>query len=225
MASNTARMGFRKVTYTDPESVVPDVDNNLQIIDDAINANLFTSSSRPVNPHVGRLIYETDTKLIAIYLGSPVGWEYVGGDGFARGKKALVQSDVDSATTTTVEIGPYISVTFTAEVNRRYWVETIFNTSFTGAGNGATAQPRVRWAVGGTVTTAGTQLGSDVIDNMVYGANNAQDFFHQFELVPNINGSITVGLFIFGTSAAKNYFFDQSTDRSAFLIARDVGSL
>lgn len=224
MANNTARLGLRKPDYTDPENLVTDINNNWDIIDAAINANSFTSSTRPLNPYEGRLIYETDTKLLAIFVNGD--WSYVGGNGFSRGKRAVITSDVDSATTTNnVEIGPYISLTFTAESTRRYWIETVYCIAFSGgSGNGITGQPRVRWASGNSVTTAGTQLGSDVIANMVYGTGVSQDFWNQFEFTPNINGNVTVGLFLSTTSTTKNVFFDQATDRSAFLLARDVGS-
>lgn len=224
MAINTARLGLRKPGYTDPESVIPDVNNNLDKIDAIVNANVFTSSTRPLNPHSGRLIYESDTKLVAIFTNSS-GWTYIGGDAYARGKKAVITSDVDSATTTNnVETGPYISVTFTSELARRYWVEVAYALSFTGGtGAGINGLPRVRWAAGNTVTTGGTQLGSDAISNAVYTANTPQDFWNQFEFIPNVAGNITIGLFLNTTSTTKNIFFDQATDRSAFLLARDVG--
>lgn len=225
MAINTPRLGLRKTSYTDPENVVTDINNNWDKVDTAINANTFTSSTRPLGAHEGRLIYETDTKLVAIFTGG--GWSYVGGDGFARGKRAVITSDVDSASTiNNVEIGPFISITFTAEQLRRYWVETVYCIAFTGgSGAGISGLPRIRWAAGGTVTTAGTQLGSDAIANLVYSPGASQDFWNQFEFVPNINGSVTVGLFLSTTSTTKNVFFDQATDRSAFLLARDVGSV
>lgn len=224
MAQNTTRLGLRKAGYTDPESVVPDINNNLDKIDDSVNANIFTSSTRPLNAYDGRLIYETDTRLIAIFTNS-AGWAYIGGDAYARGKKAVITSDVDSATTTNnVEIGPYISVTFTSELARRYWVEVAYCLSFTGgSGAGINGLPRVRWAAGNTVTTGGTQLGSDAIANLVYNAGTSQDFWNQFEFVPNVAGNITIGLFLNTTSTTKNIFFDQATDRSAFLLTRDVG--
>jgi hypothetical protein len=225
MSSNTSRLILRKADYTDPESVIPDINNNWDKIDDAINANVFTSSTRPANPYEGRLIYETDTKLLAIFISGA--WTYVGGDGYARGKRAVITSDVNSATTiNNVEIGPYISITFTSEINRRYWIETVYSSGWTsgGTGNSVTVQPRVRWAAGNSVTTGGTQLGSDAIANTVTGVNTTQDFFQQFEVVPNINGNVTVGLFLTTPSTTKNVAFMQSTDRSAFLLARDVGS-
>lgn len=225
MAINTPRLGLRKPGFTDPEQVITDVNNNLDKIDAAVNANVFTSSTRPANPHDGKLIYETDTKLIAIWSKNLGRWDYIGGDGYARGKRAVVTSDVNSSLTTNTEIGPYISITFTVETARRYWIETAFCIGFSGSGSGISGRPRVRWTAGATVTTAGTQLGSDVIDNYVYGAGSTQDFWHQFEVVPNLNGNITVGLFLTGVDAVKQVFFAQATDRSAFLLARDVGSV
>lgn len=223
MAQNTSRIGLRKPGYTDPESVIPDINNNWDKIDAFINANTFTSSTRPPAPHDGRLIYETDTKLVAIFL-TGSGWSYIGGDGFARGKRAVVTSDANSGTTTTPEIGPYISVTFTAETNRRYWVETAFDLDFTGAPVTATYRPRIRWAAGASVTTAGTQLGSDLISNTVYGPGFPQDYWHQYEFVPNVNGNISVGLFLAGIDAARTIFFSAQVDRSSVLFVRDVGS-
>lgn len=225
MAINTSRLGLRKPGYTDPESVIPDINNNLDKIDAAVNASILTSSTKPSSPHSGRLVYETDTKLLEIFT-TNAGWTYIGGDGYARGKRAVVTNDSDSASTlNSVEIGPFVSVTFTAEVNRRYWIETAYCIAFTGgSGNGAQGVVRVRWAAAGTVTTAGTQLGSDAISNVVYASGTSQDFWHQFEVVPNINGTVTVGLFLNNTSTTKSVFFDQATDRSAFLLARDVGS-
>jgi hypothetical protein len=224
VASNTARLGLRKPDYTDPEFVVSDVNNNWDKIDNAINANVFTSSTRPLGPHEGRLIYETDTKLLAIFLSGD--WSYIGGNGFSRGKKAVITSDVDSATTTNgVEIGPYMSLTFTSELARRYWIETVYCINFSGgSGAGISGTPRVRWAAGNSVTTAGTQLGSDTIANMVYVAGSSQDFWNQFEFTPNLAGNVTVGLFLSTANATKSIFFDQAVDRSAFLLARDVGS-
>lgn len=226
MAINTTKLGLRKPGFTDPEAVVTDVNNNLDKIDAAVNANIFTSSTRPAAPHDGKLIYETDTKLVAIWSKNLGRWDYLGGDGYARGKRAVITSDVNSSTTTNnVEIGPYISITFTAETARRYWIETAYNINFTGgSGAGVNSVPRVRWASGATVTTAGTQLGSDAISNVQYLSGGTQDFWNQFEVVPNLNGNVTVGLFLTTTSTTKNVFFSQATDRSAFLLARDVGS-
>lgn len=224
MPSFTSRLKLRKPDYTDPESVITDINNNFDIIDSVVNANFYTSSTRPVG-FAGRLIYETDTKLLALYTDGA--WTYVGGDAYARGKRAIITSDVNSATTiNSVEIGPYISITFTAEAARRYWIETAYNISWTsGGGTSVTAVPRVRWAAGVSVSTAGTQLGTDPICNAVYGQNNPQDFWQQFEFIPNINGNVTVGLFLFTTSTTKNVCFHQATDRSAILLARDVGAV
>lgn len=223
MAVNTSRISLRKPGYTDPEFVIPDINNNWDKIDAFINANTFTSSTRPLDTYDGRLIYETDTKLVAIFL-TGSGWGYIGGDGYARGKRAVITSDVNSGTTTIAEIGPFISVTFTAEAGRRYWVETAFCLDFTGAPVTASYRPRIRWAAGASVTTAGTQLGSDIISNTVYGPGFPQDYWHQFEFVPNINGNVSVGLFLAGIDSARTIFFAQAVDRSAMLFVRDVGS-
>lgn len=222
MATFTPRLGLRMPDYTDPESVISDIDNNLQAIDDAINANSYTSSTRPVNPYNGRLIYESDTKLLAIYVAES-GWTYIGGAGFARGKRAVVTAVSDSATATTVEIGPYISVTFTVETGRRYWVETIYNVGYTGAGLAVSGRPRVRWAAGASVSTASTQIDSDAYANHNYGQGSSTDFYQLYEFVPNINGQITVGLFLFPTDSTRPVFFNQASDRAAFLFVRDVG--
>lgn len=224
MGTNTDRLALFKPDYSDSEAVIPDINNNFEKIDDLINANLFTSSTRPLNPHHGRLIYETDTKLLAIFLVG-TGWLYIGGDGFARGKKAVITADGDSATTTNnVEIGPFISITFNSESGRRYFIESAFCLGYLGASGGITGMPRLRWAAGISVTTGGTQLGSDIFANVVYPQGSSQDFFIQTEFVPNIDGNITVGLFLSTGSATKNIFFDQAPDRSAFLLARDVGA-
>lgn len=229
MAINSPRLGLRVPGFTDPENVVTDINNNLDKIDNAVNANTLTSSTRPISPYHGRMIYETDTKLVAIFIagtGPGSGWNYIGGDGYARGKRAVITSDVNSTgTLSNVEIGPFISITFTAEANRRYWVESAYGISFSGgSGAGSSAQVRTRAVAGGTVTTAAPQLGSDAIANACYNAGTTQDFWQQFEYVPNINGNVTVGLFISTASATKTIKFDQNTDRSAFLLARDVGS-
>lgn len=223
MSSYTSRLGLRKPDPTDPESVITDVDNNLQLIDDKINANIFTSSTRPVTPHHGQTIYESDTHLLAIYL-TGTGWVYIGGQAYARGKRAVITSDVDSSSTSTSEIGPFISVTFTAESGRRYWVETAFCVGFSsGSLTGCASHPKVRWASGTSVTTAGTQIGADILANVCFGQNSTQDFFQIYEFVPNINGNVTVGLFMLGVNSSASVFFDQASDRSALLFVRDVG--
>lgn len=223
MANYTSRLGLRKPDYTDSESVIQDVDNNFQTIDDRINANLYTSTTRPIDPYNGQLIYETDTHLLAINIPGS-GWVYVGGQAYAKGKMAVVTSDVDSSGASNNEIGPFISVTFTATAGRRYWVETTFSCSFTtGSGNGASCHPRVRWASGASVTTAGTQIGADVLANMVWGPNIPQDFWQLYEFVPNVTGSITVGLFLASLDSTHTTKFDQASDSSAQLFVRDVG--
>lgn len=218
MAIYTDRLGLRRPELSDVENVQTDIDTNFDIIDEAINGNIYTSSTRPINPFDGKLIYESDTKLLAIFTDLK-GWGYVGGSAFAHGKRAIVATDSNSANTTSTEIGPFISASFTSELARRYWVELLCNVSV--VGSSASPKVRVRWASGGTVTNTSTQLGSDMLGNVTNGTGSNQDYFKLYSFVPNISGTITVGLFLLGTGTPV--FFDGNFNKSQMLLIRDVG--
>ena len=78
MATFTTRLGLRKPNPTpvtgDLVDVMLDINNNMDIIDAALN-NICTSSTRPSSPFVGMPAFETDTQaLIMCIVTGPAKW-------------------------------------------------------------------------------------------------------------------------------------------------------
>lgn len=229
MSTQTPNLRLRKPDPTDTVLADADVATNFTTIDSLIGFALCTSGSRPANPFEGLKILETDTGIVFIYLSSE-GWYPMGGVSApifaAKGFKASTQNSSGvSITSTNVEtLVSGLSTTFTAETGRRYLVEVCLGYLYQTIGS---VQPHgflnVRWASGSSVSTSGTLLNPKpfYIAN-IYGS---ESFFVDF--VPNVSGSVTVGvcLGLSGGSDINLTYTDGNVSGTFYdrLFIRDIG--
>lgn len=224
MPDFTPRVGFRKPIPTDVVSVVNDVNGNMDLADSCVGLFPCTTSTRPLNPHLGRLILVTDTGQVEGWTGTE--WVAFGGGG-AIGKMGMSNLTADSAVYTLAsgEVGPHMSVTFTADAARRYWVESLIFLIAAASPVKAIASFKVRRAAGGVVTTAGTQIGSSVPYSAFRGPNGTQCYRKIHEIAPGISGTVTVGTFLQVTSGGSSsvQIRGNAAEWKNTLIVRDVG--
>jgi hypothetical protein len=226
----TSRMSLFKATRGNPSddiiSVTADFDNNFTAIDNTINAGPYTSTARPTNPYQGQLIYETDTGYVRIWDGTT--WTIRGYKNQSLGWKqeTLMVADGANQTSGNNEVMTPLTATFTSELGRRYWVETIcwFNLVSGSAHSQLTQQ--IRWKAGGTVSITDTQVLPQVthscgIDGT--GATNSRSLAGLWEFVPNIAGQVTVGLSYTVITASRTVSLLGTGARESYLLVRDVG--
>lgn len=224
MPDFTSRMGLRKPVATDTVNVVLDINGNLDIIDDSLGLSPYPSSGRPANPYPGKLIQVTDTGQIEGWTGSA--WTAFGGGG-AIGKMGSANMTADSASYTSAsgEVGPHMSVTFTADAARRYWVESMIFLALSSGSTRAVTNFKVRRAAGAAVTTAGTQIGSSAPYTAFRGPNGATCYRKIHEIAPGISGQVTVGTFlqVVTGGGVPVTIKGNSAEFKNTLIVRDVG--
>lgn len=234
MATNTPNLGMRKPTKGDGGdaddfvNVVADVNTNMDLIDQNINLRLATSGNRPSAPYPGSFILETDTGNIRIWNSVTSNWDWVASDNTPWGRQARTTSTTDGASLTSVSAETlYISATWTAQSDRRYWVEIGCHVqAVVLAGAVAQGNVKVRYTAGAAVTTAGTQVGADLVVSMVNGAGttNAERVYSMYELPLGLSGQHTVGLFLaYFSTAGDTIGFDGATDKINHINVRDVG--
>lgn len=186
--ANVPQAGITRLTFTPALSVAPNfadtmydpeivnvttaLSNQMQTIDDKMDAILCTPGTRPGSPFTGQITVES-----AVFGAPPFEvrrwngstWEVIvtaggGGGPEATGRVAYVVSNAASSGSTGTEVGPYLSATFTAQVNHTYLIEfsgTLIDDTV--GGFDAYGSCRLRWAAGGSVTTAGTLISSNEI--------------------------------------------------------------
>lgn len=234
MATETTKLLLRQATKGDGSdsddfvNVVSDVNANMDVIDQNINLRVATSGNRPSVPFAGMLIYESDTDNVYVWNSSAADWQLIGSDNTPWGRQARTTSTTDGTALTSVSAETlYISASFTAESDRRCWVEIGAHVQCSVlSGTSASGLVRVRYAAGAAVTTAGTQIGNDVIANMVDGAltANSPRVYSMYELPLGLSGQHTVGLFFaYSGTAGDTILFDGATDKVNFITIRDVG--
>lgn len=226
MADYTARLKLRMPVDADPASLENDVWYNLDKIDENINARSVVNPGARPTPYDGQILLEDDTFNLSVFSSS---WKAWANQKFARGFIGRAEmTAIGSVISTTTEAGPFMSFTFTADADRIYWVETHFWVSKeAGPDIGIQLQPRLRWAAGASVTTAGTQIGGN------FGAtspNNEiaepQNFHRIYEWTPAVSAQVTVGLFAFNPSTNNTgRLRANSTNRRGQLLVRDVSSV
>lgn len=224
MATSTTRLGLRKPANPDVVNVVSDVNANMDKIDSSVNLFPCTSATKPALPFTGQLILLTDAQVVQCWTGTQ--WVTIGGSG-ALGKMGLANITADSTLQNNAsgETGPHMSITFTADASRRYWVETLVGVTTDGTG-GARSEgvERVRRAAGASVTTAGTQIGSDCPLTALRGPNGAKWSKRIYEIAPGISGQTTVGMFIivpFDTDLMR--IRATGAEFKGTMVVRDVG--
>lgn len=211
----------------DFENVDLDVDNNMDLIDQNINLRIATSGNRPSKMYPGMQILETDTKTIRLWTGTE--WLYVGDDNTSIGRKAYQTLTTDGANQTSASGEViYTFLTFDAEADRRYWVETVFHivTVTDSAAAGAQGTFRCRWSTGTSVGTTDTALGAGLTANVVNTQGNSlgERNFVMYELVPNFTGPVSIAMTLNVTSS-DTMKFRGNADQTNILSVRDVGSI
>jgi len=213
VSSQTSRLKLRRPerglagSANDPVNIIIDWNAAADVLDDGVGAPNYTSGTHSANPYDGKIEYETDTKLLAI-------WDKVGNQwrryptdaSSSRGMMGRTTRAADTAdfTSASGETGPHMSVTISAEADRRYWVEVFFYLEQVLGVEPANCTYRIRYAAGGAVTTAGTQIGSDSLANCTDTPGRENDFHKIFTVAPGINGNVTFGLFLTVTSGGAD---------------------
>lgn len=222
MPTFTSRLGLRKPDYTDVEEVGIDFANTMDAIDALINYAPFTSNTRPVGRR-GQLIYETDTGNCLIYtsINGVLDWHIIANDMFPKGRRGYTTAAANSAIRVNGDFLD-LSVTFTAELGRRYIVEVLSSMSWSASPPVPITQS-LRWAAGGAVTIVGALVGSAYNCDLVGGSGTPLDFYKLGEFVPNVAGSVTVGMFNSKAAGAQSWQFSASATKKAYMVVRDWG--
>lgn len=234
MATQTSRIKFRRPERglagapNDIVNIDTDWNASADVIDDGVGAPSYTSGTHSSNPYDGKIEYETDTSLLAVWDANGNQWRrYPSDTSAARGRVGSTTRVADTAdqTSGSGEMGPHMSVTFTAESDRRYWTELFFYLEQVAGVEPANSVYRMRWAAGGAVTTAGTQIGSDSLANCTDTPGRENDFHKIFEFVPGINGTVTVGFFLLVTSGGGDsvHVEANAAENTCYMYVEDVG--
>lgn len=235
MATQSSRVKFRKPERgaggapNDPVNIVIDWNQSMDRADDGVGWPNYTSSTHTSGSSLydGKCEYETDTGLLAVWDANASTWRKYPIDGFAKGRVGSTSrsSDTASQTSASGEQGPHMSITFTAESDRRYWVEYFVYLEQDAGTEPANCAIRMRFASGGAVTTAGTLIGAESLANITDTPGREADFHKIYEFVPAINGTVTVGLFVIVTSAGGDSVHVEAngTNNLCTMIVRDMG--
>lgn len=109
---------------------------------------IYTSGTRPTNPFIGQIIFETDTGKILVYYGTTILWQPMWSE--AWGEIGYVEKTTTFVMTDSVnpEDVPGMSLTFASLVGRFYVVDLEFELHHTGGVS----------SVSGFIEDTGTQL-------------------------------------------------------------------
>lgn len=224
MATFTGRAALRKPDLSDVVNVQLDLNNNFLAVDNHINLFPCTISSRPANPYPGKLILLTDFLQVQVWTGNS--WETVGsqaGVGIS-GRVALANLTTDTAlqTSGSGETGPHMSITFTAESNKTYWIEYLIATATDGTGGSRVdLRARLRRAAGGSVTTAGTLIGGESNVYAIRGVNGTVVYKRLYE-ISGLSGQHTVGLFSVVVGAGSARLRATGAENNGVMLIREV---
>lgn len=131
-----------------------------------------------------------------------------------KGEASLPGAPITGITSETL----CMSKTISGETARKYLVKANFVHY---GSNGDQVGARLRWASGGSVTTSGT-LFRNIREGYDKDGSRKTMAFEQ-SVVPNINGNVTVGLFVYRSSGSGSITFDMSSEDQPFLGIMDVG--
>lgn len=245
--ANTPSAGVTRLTYTPACSQAPDfadqifdpetvnvttaLSNQMQTIDDKMDAILCTPGTRPSSPFVGQITVES-----TVFAAPPFEvrrwngsiWELIvaaggGGGPEATGRVAYVVSNAESTHSINTEVGPYLSATFTAQANHTYLIEFSGTlTDDTGGGFTDSFGPlRIRWAAGGSVTTSGTLISSNLMstDLDTFPITQTIVAFH----TAGSTQEITIGVFHINQSGNANEDLFFQANSHSYLAIEDGG--
>lgn len=225
MATFTSRLGLRKPELSDVVNVQTDFNNNFLNIDNSVNLFPCTISSRPANPYVGKLILLIDLQKIQVWTGSS--WEDVGvsaSQGIAgRIGFTTITADTALQSSGSGETGPHMSITFTADTAKRYWIEYLVDTATDGTGGSRVdIRGKLRRAAGASVTTAGTLIGTETFLFAMRGTSGAIFYKRTYEIGPGVSGQTTVGLFTQVTGSGSARIRATSTQHNGLMYIREM---
>lgn len=232
MAGQTPRVKLRLpgrgagVDSNDPVNIVLDWNNSMDTLDDAVGFPGYTSTTHSLNPFDGKCEYETDTDLLAVWDASTLKWIKYPGDNQSMGLRGSGTVSAASAgfTTASGEQPTGLQASFTCVASRRYWVEWFTYVEQSAGTSPSSSALRLRYAAGASVTTAGTLIGGETVANTTHGVAKEDDFHKIYEVVPNINGQVTIGLFIIVTSAGDTVKINGNASHlQGYMSIKDVG--
>lgn len=218
MSSTSPRLGFTLPSSTDSMAIGDLVlASNYKRIDDTIGITPVTSGTRPGSPFQGQTIYETDTTKYMMWSGTAwVPFAVLG-----NGKLEGYASSNTASNHTAESMVAGMSVTFNAVAGRTYAIIWSVDWAPT-AGANMDVTVRLRYALGPTVTTAGTLLfssRSQLFSNsatVVLGAHVGRSEPGAFGWTPGALGQVTVGLSgqsSVGTITAGDVYFGSRCTR------------
>lgn len=226
MSSYTSRLVLRKPDTSDVVNVQTDLADNFLKIDNGVNLFPCTISSRPANPYPGKLILLTDIGQVQVWTGGS--WENVGvtatGGIVGRMGFTTLNADTSLQTSGSGETGPHLSLTFTANATSRYWVEYLVPTATDGTGGSRVdVRLRLRRANGGSVTTAGTLIGTETFAPAYRGTSGIMFYRRCYEIGPGLTaGSVTVGVFAIVSGSGSARIRAATAENNAHLLVREV---
>lgn len=244
--ANVPSAGITRLTFTPAASQAPDfaddmydpettdvttaLSNQMQILDDKMDAILCTAGTRPGSPYVGQMTVESTVFgappfEVRRWTGST--WEQIvppgsGGGGEVGGRVAYVTSNSASSNSTTGnEVGPYLSATFTAQQNHSYLIEFGAPFDCTSVAPAPTAAVKARVASGGSVSSSDTYIDSaGFCCDIVVGLPISQTFSTVY-LHSGATGTVTVGIFHETLTASRTTFF--AANGHSYLAVEDGG--
>lgn len=241
--TNVPSAGVTRLTFTpactqppdfadqmfDPEvvNVTTALSNQMQTIDDRMDAILCTPGTRPGSPFTGQITVESavfGAPPFEVRRWSGSTWELIvaasGGSSDVGGRVAYVTSNTASSNSSSgTEVGPYLSATFTAQAGHTYLLE--FSAPFTtDTASFAGAIGKFRVASGGSVSTGSTYIDSEYF---------LQDFFNTLPLTITFTATwlastteqVTVGVFHEAFSGITNARF--TANGHSYLAIEDGG--
>jgi hypothetical protein len=233
MATNTSRVKLRRPQKgvsgdpNDPINVLLDWNAALDEIDDGVGMPDYTSTTHSNDPFEGKIEFETDTGLYAIWDAFKNDWITFPGESQAKGFMGEVfrTSFAPLLAVADNEVLQPLTLTWTAEAGRRYWVEFIAYVIPTAGTPPFAVVPRIRGAVGASVTIAGSQLGGDYNLNMTHGLSKTEHTHRLYEWLPGVNGQVTVGLTlqVANGGATARAQLHGDAEHVNWLMVRDVG--
>lgn len=226
MPDFTSRLGLRKPDMADVVNVAADLGSNFLTLDNSMNLFPCTISSRPANPYPGKLILLTDIGQVQVWTGSAwfdVGIATTGGIAGRLGY-TTISADTALQSSGSGETGPHMSITFTANATSRYWVEFCIGTATDGTGGSRVdLRTRLRRANGGSVTTAGTLLGTETKTAAYRGTSGLIFYRGMYEIGPGLTaGNVTVGLFTVVVGSGSARIRATTAENNGHMLIREV---
>lgn len=244
--ANTPSAGITRLTFTPAASQAPDfaddmydpevinvttaISNQMQTLDDKMDAILCTAGTRPSSPFVGQITVESSVFgappfEVRRWNGST--WEQIvppgsGGGGEVGGRVGYTNTDsVSSTSTTNTEVGPYLSLTFTAQQNHSYLIEFSGALDCNNVAPSPGAYLKYRVANGGSVTTSDTYIDSGIMTCEILTGLPMCQTFNAVYTHSGATGQVTIGVFHETFTSSRSTFF--AANSHSYLAIEDGG--